>query len=69
MRYSHDRMIDDLIRRLIAAGWAYRHGAKHGRLYPPGSFRPITVPGTPSDRRSYRNFRADVRRLGSGTVV
>lgn len=69
MRYSSDRNIHDMIRRLVAAGWAYRRGSKHGRLFPPGAVRPITIPGSPGDRRSYLNLRADVRRAAPGRPV
>lgn len=47
-------------------GWRYDASGKgHATLYPADKTqRPITVPGTPGDRRSLPNFIAQVRRAG-----
>jgi hypothetical protein len=49
-------------------GWRYDSGAKRGGhpiLFPPDRTQPqLSVPTTPSDRRSFDNWLADVRRRG-----
>jgi len=60
--YSKSRDIDLLARALVAAGWTFRRGGKHGRLRSPDGATALTVPCTPSDRRSPANFRCQVRR-------
>lgn len=56
----------DLVRQLVdECGWRYQRG--HGRtgkprLYPPGGARFVSLPLTPSDRRSLANLRGDLRR-------
>jgi hypothetical protein len=50
---------------VVQQGWRYRTGGRHPKLYPADRSQPIlTVPTTPSDQRSLRNFIADVRRRG-----
>lgn len=61
MKYSSCKEIDRLIRSLVKAGWEYRHGRKHGKLLSPSADTPLTVPGSPSDRRAFLNFQRDVR--------
>lgn len=60
MKYSSEKKIDGLVRKLVKAGWLFTRGGKHGRLQPP-SGHALTVPCSPSDRRAYLNFRRDVR--------
>jgi hypothetical protein len=69
MRYSSDRNVHDLIRSLVASGWSFRRGSKHGQLFPPACSRPIIVAGTPSDYRCFIKVRADVRRYLAGRRV
>lgn len=47
-------------------GWRYNaSGQGHPKLNPPDRTNPMmTVPTTPGDRRSLRNFIAQVRRAG-----
>lgn len=54
-----------LIDAIEDAGWTYRP-CKHGLyVYPADrTHRPVTVPGTPSEFRSLRNTRAQLRRAG-----
>jgi len=62
MRYSTDKDIQTLVTRLLRAGWQFEKG-RHGKLRPPMGAGFITVPSTPSDRRSFQNLRRDIRRL------
>lgn len=62
MKYSGCKEIDSLVRSLVRSGWTYRRGAKHGRVFSPDGKSAVTVPGTPSDRRTPLNFVRDVRR-------
>jgi len=49
-------------------GWRYDKGAKRGghpMLYPADrSQNPLAVPTTPGDRRSFDNWRSQIRRRG-----
>jgi hypothetical protein len=64
-KYSKDSRIQELVEQVLAQGWTIRDGGKHWVLYPADrSHRPIPVPGTPSEYRSYNNFRAQLRRAG-----
>lgn len=69
MKYSSSKEIHGLIRKLVRSGWTFRHGRKHGRIYPPGGKYFVTVPISPSDRRSRNNFERDLRRMSSGERV
>lgn len=50
---------------VAASGWKSRR-CRHGQfVYPTDkTIPPITIPGTPSDYRSIRNCRAQLRRAG-----
>lgn len=61
-RYSSCAEIDGVVRRLVRVGWTFRRGSKHGRLTSPDGRASVTVPGTPGDWRTSRNFIRDVRR-------
>lgn len=61
-RYSNSDMIDAEVRRLVALGWTYRRGSKHGRIVSPDGKTAVTVPGTPGDCRSPLNFIRDLKR-------
>jgi hypothetical protein len=61
MKYSSNKDINQLIRRLVCQGWRFRHGSKHGRLSHPSGRPTLTVPTTPGDKRSFHNFRRDLR--------
>ncbi len=62
MKYCMDKDIDKLVRRLVHQGWRFRRVAKHGRLTISEGTRTLTVAGSPSDCRSFRNFQRDGRR-------
>jgi hypothetical protein len=62
MRYSNDKDINRLVRRLLQSGWKYRQG-RHGKLMPPYGGFFITISKTPSDRRALHSIQRDLRRL------
>ena len=61
MKYCAMKEIDSLVKGLVRQGWSFQRGGKHGRLRAPSGRATLTVPGTPSDRRAFLNFRRDVR--------
>lgn len=65
MRYSTDKDIQTLVTRLLRSGCHFEKG-RHGKLRPPIGKGFVTIPCTPSDRRSFQNFRRDIRRLERG---
>lgn len=64
MKYSNCREINHFVRLLIGEGWIFRWGSKHGRIRSPDGRSSVTVPTTPGDWRSARNFLRDVRKSG-----
>ena len=62
MHYSKDQQIAATVRALLAQGWRYIPGKKHGKLVAPNGRR-LSVPCTPSDWRASRNFKHDARRI------
>lgn len=63
MKYSNCKEINREVKRLVNASWKFSRGSKHGKLIPPNGVTFLTVPCTPSDCHSYKNFLRDVRRL------
>lgn len=61
-KYSSNKDIHKFILKLIKNKWSYASGKRHGSLYTPYGKR-ITVPGSPSDRRAFKNFVKDIERL------
>ena len=53
-----------LVRAAQLENWEVRHKRRHLQLASPDGHTLVTVPGTPSDRRSYLNTRAALRRAG-----
>ncbi len=62
MKYSQDKHVASIVRQLVAKGWRYSRGRKHGKLVAPNG-RVLAVPGTPSDWRAGLNFERDARRI------
>ena len=61
-KYSTDKNINSLVHQLLKQNqWQIRRG-RHPVLIAPTGKR-LAVPGTPSDRRAFINFKQDVRRL------
>lgn len=65
MKYPCSMDINRIVRRRIQSDWSYRRGKKHGLLSPPRRGLFVVVPGTPSDFRTLRNFKRDLRRVRS----
>lgn len=61
-KYSANARINSLVRSLIKQGCTYKKGKKHGKVVSPDGKVRISVPGTPSDWRAPRQFRAEVKR-------
>lgn len=57
--------LDELVEAAWEAGWwCERAGNKHVKCYPPSDSRMVPVPSTPSDWRTVRNKRSQLRRSG-----
>lgn len=65
MKYSKCQEINDMVKSLVRRGWIFQWGGKHGRIGPSEYGCMLTVPKTPSDRRSAKNFRRDLRRFSN----
>lgn len=63
MRYCRSPEINTLVTELVRQGWRFSRGRKHGRLSAPEGRGALTIPGTPSDRRAWMNFRRDVQHM------
>lgn len=64
-RYSSDKDINQLVRKLVRKGWTIKPGKKHRAVVSPRGGR-VAIPSTPSDYRACRNFCRQVRSLGAG---
>ncbi len=64
-KYSSDKELNKLIRKLVTSGWVYVRRRKHGLLRSPDKLFQTTVPGSPSDYRAYINFKQDILRVES----
>jgi len=62
MRYCQDKDINRLVAEMVRSGWNFDRG-RHGKLYHPAGQGFITIPKTPSDRRSLLNIKRDIRRV------
>ena len=49
----------------VARGWRIEFGNKHRKLRSPKGRFVVSIPCSPSDRRSALNFRRDIRRWES----
>ena len=61
MKYCTSKDINTVVKHLVNEGWVFRWGIKHGRLTAHSGMPTLTVPGSPSDRRAFLNFRRDVK--------
>lgn len=62
MQYCQDKDINRFIAELIKSGWNFERG-RHGKLRHPKGIGFLTIPKTPSDRRTLQNIRRDMRSL------
>lgn len=63
MKYSKDKNINLTVKQLVKDGWEFKWGGKHGRIKHPRGYPTITVPKSPSDRRSSLNFHQDIKKV------
>lgn len=57
--------IDQVIRAAISQGWSHDRTTRgHHQFFSPDGSTIVTTSGTPSDRRSFNNFIADMKRGG-----
>jgi len=61
-KYSKDKNISNKVKILQRNGWEYRRGKKHGMIVSPRG-KKLSIPGTPSDWRSWKNFNCEVNRI------
>jgi hypothetical protein len=64
-QFSKDKDINKLVRSLIHVGWRYQFCKKHRAIVSPMG-KKLFIPGTPSDRRAFYNFRRDVQYVIAG---
>jgi hypothetical protein len=69
MKYSNCREINDEVMILIKEGWRAERGGKHWKLFSPCGKMRNTIPGSPSDHRSYLNWKRDIKRLQNGQKI
>lgn len=62
-KYSNDKDLNKFIQQIIKMGVvSYKQGKKHNFIFVCDSTK-IAIPGTPSDRRAYLNFKTDIHRV------
>lgn len=60
-RLAQDKDTNRLVAELVGVGWAFHHGRKHDKLVSPTGGL-IIVSRTPSDWRTLRNLRSEVKK-------
>jgi hypothetical protein len=66
MAYGLKKELSMIIRQLEAQGWSVSHTASgHWKAMPPGGKGVIFLSSTPSDPRSLKNMKAQLRRGGA----
>lgn len=61
-KFSCNKDINYFVKQLIRTGWIFERRKRHGCLASP-SGKKISVPCTPSDKRSLINFKRDTDRI------
>lgn len=64
MKYSKNKTIDAIVRKLLKLGWIVKSRNVHVKLFHQEKGVTLMVPGSPSDGRAVLNFMADVKRAG-----
>ena len=59
-KYSSDKELNKLIRKLVANGWNYMRLSKHGRLITPCGCWATTVSISPSSRNAAKHLKWDI---------
>ncbi len=62
MRYSNDKDVQKLVKRLLSEGWIYLRRRKHGQLRSPTG-EVFTLSMTPRSMLNYKKLMTFVRRL------
>ena len=68
IKISKNKDINTLVNNLISSGWSHKRRRKHHSIISPEG-RMIIVPSTPSDRRSFYNFRSAVKVMDNSQGV
>ncbi|MDB2386491.1 hypothetical protein N9W21_04020 [Shewanella sp.] len=63
-KYSNNKEINSLVKRLIKNGWQILNRKKHALLIAPSGKR-MPIPSTPSDYRAWYNFSHDIKHINS----
>lgn len=61
-KFSNDKNINELVKKLIKQGWQVRLGKKHHILIAPNNRR-LAIPSSPSDCRAFLSFTYQIRHL------
>lgn len=64
MKYSSNKDINQVVRKLIRVGWHFQHRGKHNEICSPDGEQRIIFSVSPSDRRSYFKFKRDLKKYG-----
>lgn len=59
-KFTSNKDFNVYIQELCRTGWVYIRGKKHAKLIAPTGAK-VVVPGSPSDRRAFDNFKRDVK--------
>lgn len=62
-KYSNNDQINKIVKSLIKRGYIYQRGKKHGKIISPDGKKRVSIPGSPSDWRAPRQFKAEVHRF------
>lgn len=64
-KYSKDKEIDAVLRKLEKQGWRIRTDGKHIRCYSPDGVHISTMSKTPGAYTAMKNWKAELRRMGA----
>lgn len=59
-KYSSNKELNGLIRKLVSKGWTYEHLSKHGRLITPCGGWCTTISISPSSRNAAKHLKWDI---------
>ncbi len=62
-RFSTDKEINSIVRKLLRSEWSYKQGRKHGRLLHSDGKRSLTISCTPSDKNAARGLLRDLKKI------
>lgn len=69
MRYSRNKEIDDKVKELLKCGWEIKSSNRHLKLKNVVGKSVITVPCSPGDFRSVKNWLQQVRVKSFGALA